>query len=245
MAVVNLTSEVYPYMGKSEATITTEETALVNLLLPMAQAAVEEFLGYGIESTTYTEYLPSTPVRIETSEFADALGSFALSGGEVLQLSNLPVRAITSVQESETAGLAGGDWPDPLPSANYGVDWSQEGLSWSGQLIRQGGSWTNTLRGVKVVYQAGLSAEELGGKYSLFKLAVLQTISKFYVEAKSHQENAGVGSGGVGAILSETLGEYHVYYDSASARELTGFTYVLPFSVQRMLEPYRRLTRFI
>lgn len=268
MANIVSQPDVYTYLGKTTDTIDDAEAALIVLLQPIVENLVKDYVGYEIALATFTEFLPHTGSSWASDDLIEGSAVEAANGrirvgfdsqtpGRKLPLSNLPVRKVISVYEGPDAFLGdinGGDWSSATlltPGTDYWIDFKNYdsglalGVCWTGHLVRQAGIWLQSPRAYKVTYQAGFSADELSGRYGIFKLAFLQSLSKAYIEAKSHQENEGAGSGGVGAIIQERLGDYNVQYSPESARELTGYEFDLPKSVKRMLEPYRRMTQFV
>lgn len=187
--------------------------AFLDMIQPWVEKAVEKVVGYKIEQTSFTEFLPAAggerpPVEFGVDIGFDLIGGMAVPrsrvdpAGSVLQLSRLPARSIVSVYENLSAwstGAANGYWPASslLPAQTYRLDFTEPGISPSGRLIRVVGAWSSTPRSVKVTYTAGVSEDELGSDHSDYKLAVLEGIS-FWM-ARGLRGSSAIKSNGYGA----------------------------------------------
>jgi len=241
-------SEVLTWLGKA-STASDAEIGLVNMLLPMVERSIRNYVGCELEpQATYTHYLPEGRRRsgYDIQEWDVRGGSAqAVSVGRVVESRNLflperPVRSITSVNVD--AGAAGGQGSsdfsgDDLTSGtDFFLDNTVAGTSRSGKLIRKGSVWPSAERTVKVVYVAGYTQAEMTydptarapGIAADVKLAALIAVQNAF----AHQ---GVEKG---AVKSERLGDYWVTYAIEKASDL-------PARSKKYLRPYVRYSRFL
>lgn len=215
-------AEIITRLGLGD-TATEADVARVTMLHRLVEAAIKEAVGYSIEQATHIEFLPATDTggygaHYEMERIGDRIVSFG-SGIPTLQLSELPVRSITSIYEDPGAygGQASGAFGSSTlltAGSDYYLDIDRAGICRSGIVRRMGGSWSNVPRSIKVTYVAGYSTSELDGLASAlpvnaehFKLAVLEAI-------KDNYEAFDASS----AIKSESLKDYSVTYGDASDR---------------------------
>src|SRR5690606_19172886 len=136
---------------------------------------------HGVTQATYTHLLPSSPIignesidtYVEITGDRVSLGR-GRYGADVLQLPQMFVRSITSVYEdvNAKAGQGSNDFPASTlltAGTEYWLDVDETGLSRSGFLIREAGTWSRRPRTIKVTYVAGLTAAELESDYSDIK----------------------------------------------------------------------------
>jgi hypothetical protein len=157
--------------------LTDEEQEFIDILHPMAEGAVIQFLGYDPEQQDHTEYLPrpkqgggpghaDSAVLDVTASHSHAIFYSQLSFNE-LQLAHIPLRAITTVHV-DTDGYHGSG-PNAFESATEWTEgddfygrWDQDSFGLAGHIVAVG-SWPSTPGSVKVVYRAGYSPAELTG----------------------------------------------------------------------------------
>lgn len=245
--------DVFAYLG--ESTPTAAQIALLTLLKPMAESAVKTWVGYAIEQTTFTHFLPEVDTREGRIESLDATTDRvffeATDGTERLYLPERPLRSITSLYEDAAAyaGQGASDFAAATlltAGTDFYIDYTTSGVSWSGLVVKIAGTWPSRRRTVKVTYSAGLSAAELAGTTSVsgpngvgvgqLKLAAI--IASAIAFRQHSSVAAGVG-GGVGPVQSERLADYSVTYGK-SVDNLFGFGTDLPDGVKRLLEPFKR-----
>lgn len=240
------------FMGESSPT--AAQIMSMDVIRPLAEDAVKSFVGYSIEQATHTHFLPDSDESGGDVVGYDVLNNRVYEEREYgplwLFLPERPVRSITNLYEDPAAygGQGSGDFgasTELTAGTDFFVDWTVSGVSWTGRLERVVTNWSTFRRTIKVVYSAGLSAAELsgtsavrgpqGGGVSAFRYAVFMTASMYYREAES------LANGGVGPIQSERLYDYSVTYAKEMLSQLS-FQYRLPYKVQDVLQPFRRLT---
>jgi hypothetical protein len=246
---------VLRYLGKAE-TATPDEVDLIALLQPQAERLVKEEVGSCVEYGTFTDFLPRRGrFHDADDDFVeyDRVGSYAVpyyaGGDQPLQLKYTPVRKVLSVYETWTPGGALAAQPfAPLLAANYYLDCEEDGLSFSGLLVKPYSSWPRVGRSVRVTYEAGWTPAELdsaqSGRVMEFQLAVMMTVAKVFRTSLASQDQQ-FGFGGVGPISMESLGGMSFSYDAGGARILTGQITTLSPEVKAMLAPHRNYGRWM
>ena len=248
------------------STITDEEQAFLSLIHPLAEGAVRQYLKYDPEQKVHTELLPRH-LRSGGAGY-DQEGFWTVSTGRAiwqsrsesstLQLTNIPLRAVTSVHVDTSA--MHGDADDAFAVANlwtlgtdYQGEWDQDDVGYSGQLIAYG-SWPSEPGTVKVVYRAGYSPVEFAGiatadsvsggvittagvDGSGITLAVQSTVVAAFLRAMSLKKKTVAGFT-PGALLSERLGDYSYTVDKSSMAA-AGLAVALPDDAKQHLEAYR------
>lgn len=228
----------------------TADAGLINLLHKQAERLVKKYLGYNVEkpAAPYAEYYPEPSSHPVTDPLVNDYQYVTGDEYRALQLKQLPVRSIVSVNENDAAWTGGGApaWgADSLvPAEQYQLDVPGEGEpSWSGLLWRNGGAWTGLERTVKVVYEAGLTPAELS-ELSEFAAAVAQTVVVWFLTFKSWRINPATGSPG-GVVTGESLAGWSVSYSAGVAERLLGMTTNLPPSAAQLLEGRVRMGQYL
>lgn len=232
--MITTTQDILTWFGLSAL------DALATAVQQLAEQHVKDHLGWQeIEQRTWTEYLPlraGQPYVEDPPYVVDSAHVQAIPGvyfqPNVIQLRNIPVRSITSLWEDPTGyfGQSAGSFAAPplVSGADYYLKTEQDGLSWSGHLVRRSFSFPAAPGSMKVQYVAGFSAAELAGRWSVFKTAVLATAADLYLRGKAiaigHFSNIAAESDGGGVSVS--------YYQN----RLAGCP--LPDEAVDMLEPY-------
>jgi len=236
-------AEILAFLGKSTS-LTDTEDILLSMLGPLAEQSVKDHLGYSVEQTTYTHFLP----KDERGTSVDPLNvSFDTSGDRVLMtqirgtreyadlfLPELPVRSVDSVYSDASAygGQASGDFASTTlltAGTDFYIDYTTSGLCKSGRLVRIAGYWPSRARTVKVTYTGGYTQAELStGIATPIKMACLLTIQQAF-------SSKGTGEG---QIKSERLGDYSVEYISEKASKI-------PIKALRLLQPFVSYQRFM
>ena len=262
------TDEVLTFMGMPTASERrTVETALADLLTPIACNLVKEYVGYEIEFNTFVEYHPESSVSVAEDELVDGwevIGGRVVPRGPrgqraraIIQLTNLPVRQIDSVYEAPNS------WDNYPPTwaagtlltegQHYRVDYDNESfpgvdstytrMSKTGFLISRVGIWTPVSRSVKVTYKAGYTADELAttGRFSRFKLAAI-TAATFYI--KEAKLNA-IRGGNTGLLTAKAIDGFSQTWAPPAAMSIYGLTYDLPPSARKLLERDVRMSKYI
>lgn len=224
-------AEIQTLLGKASS-ITDSELGRINMLASLVEQTFKNRIKNNIEQATYTEFLPATPSRTyDRDGLIDVVGERVVVEGYGgydyrLQLSNTPVRSITSLYEDRAAyaGTASGAFASGTlltEGTHFYRDLNSTGLCRSGQLIRIGSTWPSNPRTVKVTYVAGYTAAELAGDTSAansvnaahLKMAVMLCLQETFDSILTT-----VGSGAAGQIASESLtaGGYSVSYDTSN-----------------------------
>lgn len=252
MSIVSVTEYTNYLQAANGITVPASGLTALAQLLGAIEKAVKKFLGFNVEQATYTEYYPEVGYsNIESDPLVAGydmsvggvaypyrLGDFSRS---ILQLRELPVRSITSIYENSAAWLtAGGSWPagtlvDP---AVYYLDIVQSGYSWTGQIIRNVGTWTPVRRAIQVTYVAGLTAGEIDSEFPQVKLAILVALAWAYTEAVRFSRAQLMG----GPMVNVGIEDFTVGFQAM--QQQIG-TVGLPPAALKYLEPYVRYSQFI
>lgn len=212
------------------SSITDDERAVLNLILPAAEARVADHLGYQPEQFLATEYYPRS----------DAAGGYASgaygwdvtaahrraemypAGGSgtmypTLQLERLPVRQVVEVRVDYSArfGTAAGAFASDstwVAGSDYWAEWEEPGLCRTGCLFASG-AWPSEPGTVRVQYRAGYSPDELSGRATASGTAADGTITTARVNASAIKRAALITA--VKAIQS---------WDALRKKTRTGFT---------------------
>lgn len=254
MAGIVSLSDALTLLGKT-GSATDAEMGLLNMLIPLAEDAVRSFVGYTVTQATYTHFLPQSDFWYDEGELSfDVVNNRVTVDADTdtdrLILPELPVRSITSINEDQAArhGQGASDFSgDNLTSGtDYELMYTDSGISWTGQVRRVNGTWSQRAGTIKVVYTAGLTAAELdsgsvrgpnASSVRDIKYAALLAVVKAFHQAITLQPSS---TGAVGAIQSERLADYAVTY----ARESTvnySMMVDLPMESRQRLQPYRRV----
>lgn len=217
------------------SSVTDQDRALMTTVKIDVESQVRRFCGHNIvqPTTPYVEYLPRNPGNVQSVEMYEVVGNQLVSYistqfGDVLQLSQMWLRSITSIYEDRAAygGQKAGDFAAATLltlGTHYWVNFDKDkadpelngtqSLAEAGQVIRVGASWSRVPRTIKVTYVAGLTADELDGAWSDIKGVVTdETIGRF----KMKKMRKGADSTGAFPIRMERIGgEYSVAYETA------------------------------
>lgn len=247
MAILTNTEVVNALGG----TVSAADQTVITLIKGWSERLVKDYVGYNIEQATFTHDFPivtQAEPREELIQGWEIVGNRAVAYGpyveasRVLQLRELPVRSITSVNEDTAEPPTFGS-STLLTSTDYRLDTESSSLSWSGFLYRVGSSWSKKPRTIRVVYVGGLTATELENDYPEFKMATLLTVIKSFNELKSQQGYA-AGTGSAGPVQAESLADWSITYGGNSSTNLFGMTYKLPMEAARILEGKVRMSKF-
>jgi len=238
---------------------------MLTILHPIAEGAVRKYLGYDPEQKSHTERLPrqlkSGGPGFYANDVVDIVGSTAVwkssVGGDTLQLTHIPLRAITTVHVDTSArfGDASGAFPDSTlwtQGDDYWVEWEDEHLCLGGMLYSYA-NWPFETGTIKVVYTGGYSAAELAGNQSAndsaggvytnesidatgIAHAVLVTIAHAIHTWQQLKKDSRVGFV-PGTIQSERLGDYSYTLGPGSAN-IAGAATSLPSEAEQLLQPF-------
>lgn len=183
------------------SSITVEETSLLAILHPRAEAAVKRFLQYDPEQASRTEYYP----RHDAAGGLDVSGSWDVnaartkaiwerfsSASDTLQLLRLPVRRITSlyVDTSGRFGTVAGSFAAGTlytEGTDFWAAYEEQYVCRSG-LLHSYGSWPLEPGSVKVTYVAG---------YSTLEFADSTPSTSTTSDANGQVSSAGVDASGI------------------------------------------------
>lgn len=252
-------AEILLMLGK-QTTATTAQVAFIDMIHPLVESAVEDFLQIEIENKVQIEYLPAQPLGINRDilisdyERTDQGVVAASAGGlATLQLKQTPVFKDGTLEVREDY-----DAPQTAPASafdadtvlTYGDDYwlditREETVSGSTVYIsdtgtiQRYGSWPDTPRTVKVTYTAGWTDAQLNSGFAgAVKLAVLDTISLAFHGNEKRNDPKNNPS-------SESIGKYSYSAGNQSGVEAFANGSVnLPPSAMTRLQPYRSYKLF-
>lgn len=255
-------AEILSYIRAGGFNPSANVIACLAVIHPIVEQAVKDHVGYDIEyNASVVEYQPRTMGGNRTDGDETSAG-FDLSAGKIVTrsvgrntmedmiLNQLPVRSITEIRENSGAWLtAGGDWPTTsiLPASVYFLDRDDPSHhSWSGIVTRNLGSWNRQNRSIKITYAAGLTAAELAGKYSAFRMAILVAVSKALADATVRSKILERG----GLPGSVTIEDFSIAYASGTAGQIGSFlgansggTAALPTESMQYLQRFIHMAR--
>lgn len=245
-------AEILIAFGKAGANaLTQDDRLLLDLIHPLVESTVLNYLQIKVESATYTEFLPiGNPEQDRDDNLADYekingrvvfVGS--APGMEFLQLRHAPVQNDSVLAVYEDIGAYGGQASgafDPTTTlltkgSDYFLDIDQTGVSNTGIIYRIGGVWPREPRTVKVIYTGGRTPAELNGsggsQAGAIKLATLETLVQSYKQFKTLQKT-------VGALVSENIGLYSYSTYGPISAALTGLVIDIPHSAKLKLNNF-------
>lgn len=248
-------AEILTYLGKA-ASATDAEVALIDMLHPMAEAAVKAYLDNDLEYQQHVEYYPLGEDRTWDRETTLAdygiVGNRAVvntgpAGTNILALKHTPVWQ-SGLEVREDVGAYAGTTQDAFADETeltLGVDYYLDVddvpnvLSRTGLLYRIG-AWPTEPRSIKVTYYGGETAQRLATIASDVKYATLLTAAKMFLSAKPLWHEAG-------PKVSESIGKYSY---STSAQILgsmfgAGYSATLPPEAQHLLFKHKNLGRWM
>lgn len=250
-------SDVLTALGISD-TVTDKQRSLIQMIMPLAEGAVRDYIKYDPCYKLHTEYYPERDIfngDLGSDLYLDKIGDRAvvMAEGElspVIQLAHLPVREMVSVYEDP--GARGGQGSDDFASgtqlisgSDFQLDYLRDGYSQSGFLFRIGKGWSGRRRSVKVIYYAGYTDAELDGTAEAgidaqgLKYAALIAATSAYTEISAWQK----GGSGVGPLRSESIttsGHSRTYAGDSTMLASVGFQVRLPTKAQYLAQPFRR-----
>lgn len=251
-------AEILVFMGLA-GKITPADEALLDLVHPLAESALENWLQQELQFKKHVEYFPLGQSRYDTDYTLDdvefrtntvILRSTNRVGTDFLALKHTPVILTGMEVREDVYGYAGqspnafGEQTKLTLGDDYYLDVDEEievdgqpvHLSRSGILRRVGG-WPVEPRSVRVSYYGGWTAKQMfGPRAGVIKWAAMETVANAFRAAKA---NNGV-SAGRGPMLSENIGKYSYSYSSMFAANLM---VDVPPHVKQKLFPFRSLGR--
>lgn len=247
-------SEILIFL-KQAASITEADACLLDLIHPLAEAALQDWLGHDVEYQQHTEFFPlgqpqrSTEYPLEDAEFRTG-GTVQIRanrqgvGTEFLQLKHTPVVPDGLEVYEDPGGMAGqesGSFDNTETQLTAGVDFFLDIDDQANQISRTGilyriGAWPVEPRSVKVVYYGGFTSAQLAGRFGgAVKLAAMQTIAAAFWNAKQIATSKGMGP-----YTSETIGKWSASYGQSP---LANMTFAVPMEVQWNLFGKKNLGR--
>lgn len=244
-------AEVLILLGRSTS-LTAADEALIDLLMPLVEAVVVNYLNNGLHYGQHVEYLPIGQTAGEQGALRDQDVDFAgnralLRGGppgtDALQLKHTPV-VLTGLEVREDIGANAGQAADSFGSdtiltagTDYWLDIDETGVSRTGILYRSG-AWPTEPRSVKVTYYGGHTAAQLNGAAGDIKLVYLRAIRKAFKSEKNQQT-------GDGPKISESIGKYSYSTSADAANAMAGAGHTIPPEDVAILHRYFNYGRYI
>lgn len=244
-------AEVLVYLRKADANISDADNALIDLVHPLAESAIHNYLQNALNYQIHTEYLPvgvaDLPREYPLEDYQKQGDRFIYrgdeSGTQSLKLSHTPVSLSGLRVWEDTNGYAGqgssafGDDTELTLGEDFFLDvHDSTNLSTSGLLYRIG-AWPQEPRCVKVTYYGGHSAAALAGRAGgAIKLAALKQIAFEFNAVKTL--NAKTGNSG--PMIREKIGKYEYEMGESVALYVSGIagSALLPV-VKDYLQPYK------
>ena len=243
-------AEVIIAMGKGSS-MSDADVALLDMVHPLAESAIVNYIQQDIGYAQHTEYLPIGQMEGERDNLEDVRkeGTKAVfvsgkTGHQALQLKHLPV-VLTGLQVWEDTDAYAGQASDAFSSDDLltegtdyylDVDDGANDISRTGLIYRYG-AWPNEPRTVKVTYYGGFTDAQLNGNMAgAIKLAAIQTVVAAYKSFKAFQGSA------TGPKQSESIGKYS-YTNAAGSIATQNMTIDVPFSARALLQPFRNYGR--
>lgn len=246
-------AEILLALGR-ESSATAAEVALLDVLMPLVDSVIGDFLRRNVKYQQHVEYLPmglattgddnvaldDADIRV-TSNIVTIRGR-AFEGTSILQLTHTPV-ALAGLKIREQPDGYAGQSDDAFSAATVlteGVDYfldvdDTENLSMTGHVHRFG-AWPTEPRSLKVTYYGGYTAEQLNGDMAgSIKLAAILSNVKAFNQFKSFQSSA------TGPKTSESIGKYS--YTRGLSQVFAGGGFTIPYEAQRLLMPHRSMSR--
>lgn len=248
-------AEVLIYM-KTAGSLSAADEALLDLLHPLAEASIHNYLQQSLEYERHIEYLPvGEPLRnddyaLEDAQFLPAGRGVVLRsqrpGTDYLQLKHAPVTTF-GLEVREDLDARAGQNPDSQfadstiltlgqdyfldADERKMVDGSSVHISRSGTL-RRIGAWPVEPRCVKVTYYGGWAASQLYEKTAgAIRLAAIKTVANAFRCALNDADSKGRGP-----KLSESIGKYSYSHGQVAAARLYA---AVPADVKEELQPFR------
>lgn len=245
-AVICSRAEILVYLRKAADSLSDAEDALLDLVHPLAESAVHQYLQNDLNYARYVELLPigsairddDYPLDHFQSENNRYVFEAGGSGVDRLYLRQTPVLA-AGLEVWEDISANAGQSATAFASStlltagvDYWLDADQEGTSRSGALIRSG-VWPSEPRCVKVAYYGGLTGAQLYGKFGgSIKLAAMLTVAAAYRAAATLSDTEG-------PKIRERIGKYEYETDAALLAQ-THASLGLPAAAKALLQPYRK-----
>ncbi len=250
MAIVTR-AEVLVALGMS-ASLTDANAALIDMLLPLSDAAIKSYMQNDLQYSQHVEYYPAgSPVAERDDVMEPILRGNVVTfanippGVDTLQLKHTPI-LVGSIEVREDVGAWAGQDPNPFDDTTIltlgtdyylDVDNASTNMSRTGLLYRYG-KWPTEARSVKVTYYGGLNASQLNNAWGDIKLAAIMTHVHHFQIFKSRQSKTGAGP-----ITSESIGKYSYSRDAFMTRLAILGDLDVPAGAKALLFKHRNLGR--
>lgn len=251
MSTIATRAEILVALGKSRS-ISDADSALVDMILPLSDAAVKNYLQTDLHYSQHVEYLPiGSPVAerddIQEPIMRGDVVTFAHipPGVDTLQLKHLPV-VLSGIEVREDVGAWAGQESQAFADdtllvlgTDYylDVDDAANNMSRTGLLYRYG-KWPTEPRCIKVTYYGGLTASQLNNLWGDIKLAAIMTGVHAYQMFKIRQ-----GGDGSGPKTSQSIGKYSYTRDAGSIALAMAGDIGVPAHAKSLLFRHRNLGR--
>lgn len=244
-------AEILVYLRKAAVDLSDADDALIDLLHPLVESAVHNYVQNDLNYQQYVEYLPQGKADpgqdYPLDDFQKQGEQYVFLGGragnEALKLTNTPV-ALSGIRVWEDVGAYGGQSSSAFASGTeltVGSDFyldvkDTSNLSTTGILWRAG-VWPLEPRCVKVQYYGGYTAQQLVGRMAgALKLATLIQFAFEFNSVKSMNPTVGTG----GPKVREKIGKYEYQTGEQVALYMSGITgRGLLHRAKELLQPYR------
>jgi hypothetical protein len=251
-------ADVTTWLGLNSS-LSEKEDMLLELLIPLAESSLKNFIGFSAESATYTQFFPARGGYNEDEIVGlDVVNNRVVAeyagGFSGLFLKELPVRSITSIYDDPAAfgGQGASDFPASsllTSGTDYYLDVDQSGISWSGKVIRRYGTWSQVPRSIKVTYVAGFTAAELDGTATAgiravgLRFAAIIAVAHAFKEAVSNGKYTTALP--VGPLTAESISTtgHSVTYGGTDVTALYGLVASLPPKSLALAQPFRSYAR--
>lgn len=248
-------AELLIYM-KLVASLSAADEALLDLIHPLAEISMENYLQQELQYTRHIEYLPvgeplqTTDYRLEDAQFLPNGAGVVLrsqrQGTDYLQLKHSPITTF-GLEVREDVNARAGLNPDsqfsddtiltlgtdyyPDADERTTVDGHSVHLSRSG-ILRRIGAWPVEPRTVKVTYYGGWAASQIYSRSAgSIRLAAMMTVSNAYWAALANADSEGRGP-----KMSESIGKYSYSLGQAAAASQYA---PVPAGAAALLQPFR------
>lgn len=244
-------AEILVYLRKAAINLSGADDSLLDLLHPLVESAIHNYLQNSLSYGQYTEYLPlgqpaqepDYPIE-QYQKSGEAYKFFGnTNGSDALKLSHTPV-SVAGLRVWEDVGAYAGQASSPFASTTeltIGEDFyldvkDNSNLSTTGILWRVG-MWPQEPRCIKVQYYGGYTAQQLVGPMGgALKLATLMQIGFEFNAVREINATRGTA----GPKIMEKIGKYQYEMGENIALYMSGIAgRDLLHRVKELLQPYR------
>ena len=242
-------AEILTLLGKTDSLSAADE-ALLAMLHPLVESAVEGYLQFEVGYKPHVEYLPigqslSDRDLIQEPYLRNTTVTFSHvpPGADTLQLKHTPVW-LSGLEVREDVGAFAGQASVAFGSDTIlaigddyylDVDDAAAGISRTGILYRFG-RWPTEPRSIKATYYGGVSHANLAGAWGDIKLAAAMSVSHCFQLFKSRQDDEGPKQ-------SESIGGYSYSLVAAFANEVASGGAAVPAGAKSLLFRHRNFGR--